>query len=310
MAKEIQTTEKTKAVSKIDVMKNMLNANTVQEQFKNALGKNSSAFVTSIIDLYNGDSYLQGCAPKLVVMEALKAAVLKLPINKSLGFAYIVPYKVKGVLTPQFQTGYKGFIQLAMRTGQYKFINADIVYEGELESSNKLTGEINFGGKKKSDKIVGYFSYIELLNGFSKTFYMTKKEVEAHGKRYSPSYGHTLGRWKNDFDGMALKTVLKYLLSHYGYLSIEMIGAFDNDSKSDNSEAPQEENEHSESIDINAEIIESKTNKPVTKKEKKSDKKEEKKEGFDAQKEAEKIKKENEVKPTGFIDFNEQTKVD
>ena len=319
MGKEIQTTEKTKAVSKIETLKNILGANSVQDQFKNALNENSGAFVASVIDLYNGDSYLQGCAPKLVVMEALKAAVLKLPINKSLGFAYIVPYKVKGVLTPQFQTGYKGFIQLAMRTGQYKFINADIVYEGELESSNKLTGEINFTGEKKSDKIVGYFSYIELLNGFSKTFYMTKKEVEAHGKRYSPSYGHTLGRWKNDFDGMALKTVLKYLLSHYGYLSIEMIGAFDNDSKSDNSEAPQEENEHSESIDINAEIIESKTNKPVTKKEKKSDKKpvpkkeENGDKNFDAQAEVEKIKKENEVKDSGDysgkIDFNKETKV-
>ena len=194
--------------------------------------------MASVIDLYNGDTNLQNCEPKEVVMEALKAAVLKLPINKSLGFAYIIPYS-NSVKLPDgnwtkkiqagLQIGYKGFIQMAMRTGQYRFINADIVYEGEIRDVNKLTGEIDFKGEKKSDKVVGYFAYIELLNGFSKTLYMTKERVSAHAKKYSKSFDGKNSPWTNHYDEMALKTVLKNLLSHYGFLSVEMMTAFDND---------------------------------------------------------------------------------
>ena len=240
---------------KVDVLKAMLNAPSVQEQFRNALHDNTGPFVASIIDLYNSDSSLQNCEPKAVIMEALKAAVLKLPINKSLGFAWIVPYNKKqadgsgkSTPTPTFQLGYKGYIQLAMRTGQYKFINADLVYEGELKTVNKLTGEIDFSGKKTSDKVVGYFAYIEMINGFSKTHYMSVEKIAKHAKTYSQSIKYdknvtvesliasagvsnesTVVGWKGNFDGMALKTVLSYLLSHYGYLSIEMIGAVEAD---------------------------------------------------------------------------------
>ncbi len=248
----------------IDVLKNMLNADSVQAQFKNALGQNSGTFVASVIDLYNGDKNLQLCDPKLVVMEALKAAVLHLPINKALGYAYIIPFnnskKVKytdekGVererwekeMVPTFQMGYKGFIQLAMRTGQYRTLNADAVYEGELRKVNKLTGEIAFDGERTSDKVVGYFCYFELLNGFSKTMYMTVEQMAAHAKRYSKglkkdvttealvnlaalrfSDNNTVG-WLGNFHGMAIKTVIRNLLSKYGYLSIEMQNAISND---------------------------------------------------------------------------------
>ena len=180
------TTQSSTAVAaapkKVDVLKNMLNAPSVMEQFNNALAKSAPTFVASVIDLYNGDTNLQQCEPKAVVMEALKAAVLKLPINKALGYAFIIPFNNsvkddKGnwvkKMVPTFQMGYKGYIQLAMRTGQYRTINADVVYEGELRKANKLTGEIAFDGEKKSDKVVGYFCYFELLNGFSKTLYMT-----------------------------------------------------------------------------------------------------------------------------------------
>lgn len=120
----------------VDILKSMMSAESVQEQFKNALGKNSATFVASVIDLYNGDSNLQLCNPKQVVMEALKAATLHLPINKALGYAFIIPFKnskkdEKGnwikVYEPTFQMGYKGYIQLAMRTGQYRTINADVL---------------------------------------------------------------------------------------------------------------------------------------------------------------------------------------
>jgi len=215
----------------LDQLKSILNENSVKQQFQNALKENANAFIASIIDLYSSDSYLQQCKPVKVIGEALKAATLKLPINKSLGFAYIVPYRDKGVMTPQFQLGYKGYIQLAMRTGQYKFLNADVVYEGEFKSRNKLTGEIDLTGEKKSDTIIGYFAYMELINGFKKCVFWTVEEVTAHAKRFSKSYNLAGSAWKTSFDAMALKTVLRNLLSKYGIMSTEMITAIvhDND---------------------------------------------------------------------------------
>lgn len=222
-----------KPKSKIEVLKDIMKAPSIQEQFNNVLKDNAGVFVASIIDLYNGDTYLQNCEPKNVVMEALKAAVLKLPINKSLGFAYIVPYKKNGVQLPQMQIGYRGLIQLAMRTGQYRIINADLVYEGEFRTMNKLTGEFDMTGEKVSDKVVGYFAHIEMLNGFSKTLYMTKEKVTAHAKKYSKSFNTANTPWQTEFDAMAIKTVLRNLLSHYGFLSVEMASAMVNDIESD-----------------------------------------------------------------------------
>lgn len=252
----------------VDELKSIMNAESVQQQFKNALGKNAGTFVASVIDLYNGDTGLQQCQPKQVVMEALKAAVLHLPINKALGYAYVIPFKntkkVNGqwvkVYEPVFQMGYKGYIQLAMRTGQYRTINADAVYEGELRKVNKLTGEIAFDGERTSDKVVGYFCYFELLNGFSKTLYMTVEQMANHAKRYSKGLvkyddagnkvdvtvdslvaladlpmapdSKTVG-WLGNFHGMAIKTVIRNLLSKYGYLSVEMQNAISNDYEGD-----------------------------------------------------------------------------
>lgn len=262
------TTQSSTAVAaapkKVDVLKNMLNAPSVMEQFNNALAKSAPTFVASVIDLYNGDTNLQQCEPKAVVMEALKAAVLKLPINKALGYAFIIPFNNsvkddKGnwvkKMVPTFQMGYKGYIQLAMRTGQYRTINADVVYEGELRKANKLTGEIAFDGEKRSDKVVGYFCYFELLNGFSKTLYMTVEQMSEHAKRYSKGLkkettveslinlsnlpvapdSKTVG-WMGNFHGMAVKTVIRNLLGKYGYLSVEMQQAIVNDTEGDTAE--------------------------------------------------------------------------
>lgn len=258
-----------KAPKKIDVLKSVLNADSVQEQFRNALGKNSSSFVASVIDCYNTDTNLQQCNPNQVVMEALKAAVLKLPISRALGCAYLVAYnnnkKIvdpntgrevwQKVMEPTFQLGYRGYIQLAMRTAQYRTLNADVVYEGELRKVNKLTGEIAFDGEKTSDKVVGYFCYFELLNGFSKTLYMTVNQMAVHAKRYSKGLGKDVTveqleklsmlpvapdskavGWLGNFHGMAYKTVIRLLLSKYGYLSIEMQQAFADDVAGDSLE--------------------------------------------------------------------------
>lgn len=244
----------------VDLLKATINAPSIQEQFKNALGEHKDTFVASLIDLYTGDKSLQTCKPSAIIIEALRAATLRLPLNKALGFAYIVVYnnsvKVTNeqtgreewikVPTPTFIPGYKGYIQLAMRTGQYRTINADVVYEGEVRKVNKLTGEIAFDGEKTSDKIIGYFCYFELLNGFSKTLYVTVEDMAAYAKRHSPSVkkettvtqliakandgiiGKKVG-WEGNFNDMALKTVIRRLLSKYGYLSVEMQNAMAHD---------------------------------------------------------------------------------
>jgi recombination protein RecT len=236
----------------VDILKDKLNAPSIVEQFRNAIGQNYDSFIASVIDLYNTEKSLQECNPNQVVMEALKAAVLKLPINKALGYAYLLPFKNKKVKTviPTFIIGYKGLVQLAMRTGQYKYINADVVYEGEISGRDKLTGAIDFSGEKKSDKVIGYFAHIELLNGFRKTLYVTVEEVAKHAKMYAPTLKYspdiTVERlmklagkeptgigWLGDFDSMAIKTVLRELLSKYGYLSIEMQSAIAQDIETD-----------------------------------------------------------------------------
>lgn len=262
----------------IDVLKSVLNTPSVQEQFTNALKDHKDAFVASIIDLYNSDNQLQACNPKQVVSEALKAATMNLPINRALGFAYIVVFNnsVKQsdgtwikVPTPTFVPGYKGYIQLAMRTGQYRTINADVVYEGEVRKVNKLTGEIAFDGEKTSDRVVGYFCYFELLNGFAKTLYMTVHDMATYAKRYSPSLKAattvemleqlanttTVSKkvgWEGNFNDMALKTVIRNLLSKYGYLSVEMQGAMDNDDEQSYQHDTMLENANSQVVNIDA----------------------------------------------------------
>lgn len=233
LIQQATTNGKTAVARPIDKLKNILAAQSVKEQFEAVLKENAGAFVASIIDLYNTDKTLQMCDPKNVVMEALKAASLKLPINKQLGFAWIVPYRDgrTGQYIPTFQLGYKGYIQLCMRTGAYRYINADVVYEGELIKQDKLTGEIEIDpSKRASDKKIGYFAFIETLNGFRKTLYMTVDEVIKHAQRYSKSYGNKNSVWATDFDSMALKTCLRLLLSKYGVMSVEMQQAYIQDS--------------------------------------------------------------------------------
>lgn len=241
----------------IDKFKSVIDAPSVQTQFQNAMGQHKEAFIASLIDLYTGDASLQKCAPKAIVAETLRAATLRLPLNKALGFSYIVVFNnsVKDangtwqkIPTPTFLLGYKGYIQLAMRTGQYRTINADVVYDGEVRKVSKLTGEIALDGEKKSEKIVGYFCYFELMNGFNKTLYMSIEEMAKYAIQYSPSFRggkkptvesliksaqdneptSKVG-WEGNFTDMALKTVMRRLLSKYGYLSVEMHNAIESD---------------------------------------------------------------------------------
>ena len=195
----------------------LLNQNSIKKRFNDILGKKAAGFMSSILSAVNTNPSLKDCEPNSIISAAAIAASLDLPINQNIGFAAIVPYSGRG----SFQTMWRGLVQLAMRTGQYKTINVSEVYEGEIKSSNHITGEIDFDlSGKKSDTIIGYVAYMKLINGFEKYNYMTKADVEKHGKKYSKSYN--TGQWKNDFDSMARKTVIKMLLNKWGILSIEM----------------------------------------------------------------------------------------
>lgn len=202
-------------------LKTILNNDTMKQSFRNVLEENAGAFMASILELYQSDTALQECDPNKIILEALKAATLKLPINKQLGFAYIIPYK--GV--PQFQLGYKGYIQLAQRSGQYRYINADVVYEGEQVTYDRITGMLMITGEATSDTPIGYFAYFQLLNGFEKCVYWSREKVEAHAKRYSRSWSRQNSPWHTNFDTMALKTVIRNIISKYGVMSVEFANA-------------------------------------------------------------------------------------
>lgn len=241
-----------KSLTPVDRMKNIIAVPSVQEQFRNALQGSAPLFVASLIDVYGSDSYLQKCEPKAVIMEALKAATLKLPINKQLGFAYIVPYK--GV--PQFQVGYKGYIQLAIRTGQYRYINAGVIYQGETVSADRITGEISISGVKTSEETTGYFAHLETVNGFRKTLFWTKEQVLAHAQKFSKIFNSPNSVWRTNFDAMAIKTVLRNLLSKYALMSVEMVQAFTSDSEDYEAkiQAEIDDNANREAIDVSSEV--------------------------------------------------------
>lgn len=201
----------------------------VQAKFKELLGKRSSAFCTSVLQIVASNHLLKTAEPDSIYQAAAVAATLDLPLNNNLGFAYIVPYKtkIKGTngqpdrytVVAQFQMGYKGFIQLAQRSGQFKSIYASAIYEGQIVSDNPLDG-FEFDFTVKGTKVVGYAAKFKLLNGFEAVWYMTKEQLVAHGMKYSKTFKG--GLWETDFDTMASKTVIKLLLSKFAPLSVEM----------------------------------------------------------------------------------------
>ena len=250
---ENQSTALSKLTKKQEVIlafNKVVNGGYIQNQLTNIMGKNAGSFTSSMIELFSQDSNLQECDPKAVVMEAMKAAALHLPLSKSLGRAYVLPFKNKGVATPTFVIGWKGLIDLAVRTGQYETINAVCVYKGEMTGQDKLSGFINLEGVKESNEIVGYLGYFKLTTGFKKMVYMTLEQMAHYGKTYAPTlkfskvtedelirkaqeqseHGPQAGAigWFGDFNAMALKTVVRKVLS-WGPMSIELQNAIAQD---------------------------------------------------------------------------------
>jgi len=248
MSKAVVTTQNNQPVS----VKNLLSQDAYKKRFEEILGgKKSRAFMASLLNVVGQDNKLQECEPKSVIIAAAIAATLDLPVDPNLGMAYIIPYKDKKysarsqspIHKATLQLGYKAFVQLAMRSGQYKTINAAEIYEGELKYFNRITGDFEFDPEgKSSETIVGYGAYFRLLNGFEKFIFMTVDELWAHAKEYSQSYRYAENnrkdsRWHKNPKDMMTKTVLKRILSKYGVLSIDMQTALINDDKSDNIES-------------------------------------------------------------------------
>ena len=212
---------------------------STQMYLEQVLGERKGSFINNLTALVANESGLQDCQPYTVMFAALKATALNLPLDKSLGQAFVIPYKdnKKGITVAQFQIGYKGIKQLALRSNQFAVIpTATDIREGELVSRNRLTGECVFkfiedDNERLQKPIIGYASYFRLMNGAQSTFYMSKAEVEAHAKRYSQTYRSNdprikaASKWTTDFENMACKTVIKLNLSKNAPLSVEMADA-------------------------------------------------------------------------------------
>lgn len=197
---------------------------------QDTLGNGTQQFMSSILSLVNSDRLLAQCNSLELYNCCLMAAALKLPFNKDLGHAWIIPFGGK----PQLQIGWKGFVQLAQRSGQFKTINVTDVKAGEIQNIDRLSGEIEFEWMQNDEErvkteTVGYVAYFKLNNGFEKTLYMTKVELEAHAKKYSQTYKRGGGVWKDNFDAMAKKTVIKLILNRYAPLSVDMQKAIELD---------------------------------------------------------------------------------
>lgn len=222
--------------------KALMNTPAMKKKFTDILHEKSDSFMGSLMTLVGGDNYLSQAEPMTIIASALKAATMDLPIDKNLGYAYVVPFNRSEKVgnkwvkhnEAQFILGYKGYIQLAQRSGQYKALNALAIYDGQLIDWNPLTEEFTFDYKAKvSDEVIGYVGFFELLNGFKKTVFWTKQEIESHRIKNAKGYDKEKlsGAWVDNYDSMAIKTVLRNMLSKWGLLSVEMQSAITSDEK-------------------------------------------------------------------------------
>lgn len=215
-----------------------LTADAVKNQINQVVGgKDGQRFISAIVSAINTNPALQECTNQSILSGALLGESLKLSPSPQLGQYYLVPFndKNKGKVA-QFQLGYKGYIQLAIRSGQYKKLNVLAIKEGELIRFDPLNEEIEVRliedeEEREQANTIGYYAMFEYTNGFRKAIYWSKRKMEAHALKYSKGYqakkGYTF--WEKDFDGMAYKTMLRQLISKWGIMSIDMASAIDSD---------------------------------------------------------------------------------
>lgn len=233
-AAQVQTPANNAAKKSVSTMLNaLLDSEGYRKRFDELLGKRAPQFISSIISTVNADSKLQQAfvnAPVTVIQAALKAATFDLPIDTTLGYAYIVPYNNKKEngsyqMEATFVIGYRGMLQLAMRTGCYEKINVVDVREGELKRYDRLTEDVEIDFVEDEDAretlpIVGWCGYFRMTNGMEKTIYMTRRQIERHEEKNRK--GKYMGKgWRENFDSMAAKTVLRRLIGKWGLMSID-----------------------------------------------------------------------------------------
>ena len=196
--------------------------------------KDAQRFVTSVVSAVQTNPQLAECTNASILSAALLGHSLNLPMSPQIGMYYLVPFKNKTGTEATFQLSYRGMLQLAMRSGQYKAMNVTDIREGELVSYNPIEDIYEFNAETDFNKrsalpIIGYYAFFEMVNGFKKGIYWTKEQVDAHAKRYSATYRKGYGLWSTDFDAMAKKTLLRQLISKWGIMSVEMEMAYAGD---------------------------------------------------------------------------------
>lgn len=208
--------------------------------------KRAERFIASVSSAVAANPDLQECDAGTILSSALLGESLNLSPSPQLGQFYLVPYNdnKKGRKVAQFQLGYKGYIQLAIRSGQYKKLNALAIKEGELIRFNPLEEEIEVkliedDAVREDAETIGYYAMFEYLNGFKKAIYWSKEKMESHAEQYSKGYAKKSGYtfWEKDFDAMALKTMLRQLISKWGVMSIEFQTAFEKDMEAEQTDA-------------------------------------------------------------------------
>lgn len=219
-------------------MKDLVKQKDIQKMLARTLKGKASQFTTSLVNVVNSNQSLANVDQMSVIQSAMVASTLDLPIDQNLGYAYVVPFNVKNKETGRWEKkaqliiGYKGYIQLAQRSGQYRRLNVAAIPEGAFISWDPLAEELKYDfSQSTSDKAVGYAGYFELLNGFTKTVYWTRDQVESHRVANNKAKDKTAltGVWRDNYDAMATKTVLRSMLGRWGILSIEMQNALSND---------------------------------------------------------------------------------
>ena len=277
-----------------------MTAYLTQDAVKNQInevvgGKNGQRFISSIVSAVNNNPALQECTNQSILSAALLGEALKLSPSPQLGQYYMVPFndKEKGKVA-QFQLGYKGYIQLAIRSGQYKKLNVLAIKEGELIRFDPLNEEIEVNliadeEERENAKTIGYYAMFEYVNGFRKAIYWSKNKMLAHADKYSAAFSKDGGTiktrngekkkvsfadyeagnypasdawmyssfWYKDFDGMAYKTMLRQLISKWGIMSIDMMMAMDSDMAVIHEDGTKEYVENEDVIVVDAEVVES-----------------------------------------------------
>lgn len=222
-------------ITKTESIKDFMGKPNVQTFIQDILGKKSTAFATNLTQVVSQNALLKDADKPSILNAAITATLLDLNLNPSFGHAYLVPFKTRQhngsyKTLAQFILGYKGLKQLAIRSGQFRSIDTKEVYEGQYIEDDSFIGFKFKWSEKKSDEVIGYACRFELLNGFEKILFMTKKQIEDHGRKYSKTFSHKNGQWQTNFGGMAKKTVTKLCLnSGEAPLSIEMQRAINSD---------------------------------------------------------------------------------